>query len=368
MAAPEPSTFVIGIEDFDLALLPADARHVRSEAFRRAVTTYYIDEFAELGGTVSVAFGDDAVEVTWNPVGSDTNLLERATDRLSKGDLAGAVPLLQALVAVEPINTDAHYNLGMALSDLGRLDDAQLHLLKVVHRDPDNVNALVALGVALYRSGDAEAARRRLEQAIARDPANGYAHRNLAAVLGNLDERDAAIAHFRDAYRLLPTDQASAFGLARALDDFGGDDGQAEADELYRATIEIDPETQIAEMARQARSRIAEQTLRGATAGPRMDAVMYCLGALERFATMQPDEVQAIGFEIALLGQRGLEVNNPDITHTLRTLPGDFTGLHLMSLMYVAFKQIAPELDIGFDLAQEYAAAQQLLEVRGKQP
>ncbi len=367
MPSRDPVTFVIGYEDFDLDLLPEDAREVGSEAFRSAVTDYYENEFGELGGTVNVAFGADGIGVTWHPPSSDTDLFERALRHLNRGDLPGAVPVLQALVAVEPTNAAAHHNLGMALSDLGRLDEAQLHLLRAVHLDADNVDALVALGVALYRAGDAQAARRRLEQAVERDSANGYAHRNLAAVLANLGEREQALAHFRDAYRLLPDDQQSAFGLARALDDFGGDDDLAEADALYQATIAIDDQSQIAEMARQARSRIAQRTMRDASPGPRMDAVMYCLGALERFATMRPDEVQGVGFEIALLGQRGLEVNNPDVTYTLRTLPGDYTGMHLMSLMYVAFQQVAPELDIGFDLAQEYTAARQLFESRTKE-
>jgi tetratricopeptide (TPR) repeat protein len=364
MAGPEPTTFEIGLDDFDLELLPPDAREVGSEEFRRAVTLYFERELAELGGKVAVDFGPDRIIVTREPVGVDKGLFERAVELLNRGDLRGAVPLLRALVAVEPNNTDAHYNLGMALSDLGQLDSAQLHLLKVVHRDPENVNALVALGVALYRAGDVTGARRRLEQALARDPSNGYAHRNLAAVLANAGEREDAIEHFREAYRLLPHDQASAFGLAHALDEFGGEDDRGEADALYEATIVIDPSTEVAELARQARSRIAQRHLRAASGGVRMDAVMYCLGALERFDKMRPEEVQAVGFEIALLGRRGVEVNDPDVTYTLRTIPGEFTGLQLMSLMYVAFKQIAPEQDIGFDLSQEYAAALQLHEKR----
>ena len=364
MAGPEPMTFEIGLDDFDPELLPPHARDVRSEEFRRAVTAYYQGEFADLGGSVAVDFGPDRIAVAWEPVGIETGLFERALRLLDRGDLRGAVPVLRALVAVEPYNTVAHHNLGMALSDLGELAAAQLHLLKAVHRDPDNVDALVALGVALYRAGDMTGARRRLEQAVARDPSNGYAHRNLAAVLANAGEPENAIAHLREARRLLPGDQASAFGLAHALDEFGGDDDRAEADELYEATIAIDPWTDIADLSRQARSRIAQQHLRAASGGIRMDAVMYCLGALERFEQMRPDEVRAVGFEIALLGQRGIDVNNPEKTYTLRTVPGHFTGHQLMSLMYVAFKQIAPEQGIGFDLSQEYAAALQLHEVR----
>jgi tetratricopeptide (TPR) repeat protein len=255
----------------------------------------------------------------------------------------------------------------MALSDLGVFDAAQLHLLKVVHRDPENVNALVALGVALYRAGDSGAAKRRLEQALAIAPSNGYAHRNLAAIQGNLGERQGAIDHLRDAYRLMPDDQASAYGLAHALDEFGGEEGLEEADRLYKAAIALNPNSNLGELAKQARSRIAQKHMRAKGGGMRMDAVMYCLGALERFARMRRDEIQAVGLEIAMLGQRGIDVNNPDSLYTLRSIPDNFTGLHLMCLMYVAFKEIAPDYDIGFDLSTEYTAALEMFEAQRQQ-
>ena len=91
-----------------------------------------------------------------------------------------------------------------------------------------------------------------------------------------------------------------------------------------------------------------------------MDAVMYIRSALETFALMDRLKVQEVGFEIAMLGQRGIDVNDPVQKYTLRTLPGSYSGLHLMSLMYSAFKAIDPTQDIGFDLSNEYAAAQSL--------
>ena len=89
---------------------------------------------------------------------------------------------------------------------------------------------------------------------------------------------------------------------------------------------------------------------------------MWCLSALQKFAAMTPAEVQTIGFEIALLGRSGLDVNNPDRKYALRSLPGEFTGLQLMSYMFVAFKQIAPDRDIGFDLSKEYEQALKLFQ------
>lgn len=358
---PEPLKFVIPIDVFDAMLLPEGERDPGTDSFRQAVRTYYQQEFAPLGGSVQIDIDGQRIEVTWEPEEAYAEgLFEHALRLLRDGRLVDAVPLLQALTAVEPENIDAHYNLGMALSDLGALEDAKLQLLRVTHLAPGHVNALVALGVALSRSGDPAAAKRRLQQAVERAPNNGYAQRNLGAVLGNLGETQAAGQHLREAYRLLPADQQSVYGYARWFIDFGGEDEWAEADRLLKEAIELDPDTQLAELARQARSDIAQQRFRGATVSPRMDAVMYCLGALEKFAALSASEVQQVAFEIAMLGQRGLDANDPDVTYTLRTLPGSYTGLHLVCLMYVGFKQAAPEMEVGFDLATEYEAAQQL--------
>lgn len=110
---------------------------------------------------------------------------------------------------------------------------------------------------------------------------------------------------------------------------------------------------------------LAGESFRSALPGlPRVDAVMYCLGALEKFADMTPDEVQKVGFEIGILGMSGLDTNDSTPKYRLRSLPGEFSGLHLVALMYVAFQQIAPGQDVGFDLAREYEMALTLYEGR----
>jgi hypothetical protein len=65
---------------------------------------------------------------------------------------------------------------------------------------------------------------------------------------------------------------------------------------------------------------------------------MYCLGALERFTKMTPDEVRKVGFEIAVLGMSGLDVNDPAPKHRLKSLPGEFSGPQLVSIHYVSFQ------------------------------
>ena len=70
--------------------------------------------------------------------------------------------------------------------------------------------------------------------------------------------------------------------------------------------------------------------------------------------------MQSITFEIATLGRNALDVNDSAQKYHLESVPGSYSGLHLVSLMCVGFKMFAPEQDIGFDLSKEFAAAQAL--------
>jgi hypothetical protein len=166
------------------------------------------------------------------------------------------------------------------------------------------------------------------------------------------------------AVEMLPKDQQAWFGLAQAQSTSGDDDS---ADESLRRVVEIQPYSQVAELAKELRSKIAEKGFRKApgtgTGSLRMDAVMYCVGALKKFADLPPLKVRDVGFEIATLGMNGIDVNDPAPKYALRTLPGAFSGLQLLCYEYAAFKQFAPEMDIGFDVSREYAEAQRMREM-----
>lgn len=286
---------------------------------------------------------------------------EYALTLLRRGELEQAIPLMESLLVAAPDDPDVLYNLGMAYSDMGQLEDAIELLSQAVETDPENANALVALGVARQRNSEPREALIALRSAVALDPANSYAHRNLGGILASLGDVREAEPHLREAVRLAPDDQQAAYGLAATLHRLGGDDRLAEADDLYQRAIGIDPASDVAETARQARSGMAQESFRGTVgATPRMDAVMYCLDALEKFDATTPEQVQAVTLEIALLGRQGLDTNDPTPKYSLRSLPGEFTGLHLVSLLYVGFERINPGHDMGFDLSREYETAQQL--------
>jgi hypothetical protein len=85
--------------------------------------------------------------------------------------------------------------------------------------------------------------------------------------------------------------------------------------------------------------------------------MFYCLSALQFFKDKSLDQVRQVAFEIGMKGREGMDINHPDKKYTLDTMDGSFTGLQLVSYMYVGFKMIDPKKDIGLDLSEEYKQA-----------
>ncbi len=85
--------------------------------------------------------------------------------------------------------------------------------------------------------------------------------------------------------------------------------------------------------------------------------MVYSASALQTFEKGGPKAQQAIALEIAMLGRTGLDINDPTDKYTLKALPGKFSGLRLLAIMYTAFRQIDPTMDTGADFAAEYKAA-----------
>ena len=96
--------------------------------------------------------------------------------------------------------------------------------------------------------------------------------------------------------------------------------------------------------------------------GLRMDAVMYLLDALTTLRAMTKKEIEGLTLEIAVLGRRGLDVNDATRQYTLTSLPGEHSGLQLVCIMYAGMKALAVDANVGFDLAAEYEAALSLFE------
>lgn len=352
----KPYIFSVSLRQFDLELLPPEARSIGSDKFKDAVVIYFANQYAAKGESAIVTVDDTEIRVisfqkSVDPMGF-------AQELLKDGKIKEALPFLEALSEAKPNDALVLYNLGIVYSELGRFEDAVVRLKKSVQFDPNYVHAWVGIGVAyarLERKDDAKAA---LNKAVSIDPGNGYAHRNLGALLAMDGEYQKALPHFREAFHQLPDDPQAIYGLANCLAELGE---LAEADQLFIDLIDRFPAAPTAEMARQGRTRIAHKNLRGAASGGiRPDVMMYILGALKTFKEAGAKKRQEITFEIAIKGQSGLDINDPTQKYSLSTLPGKFSGLHLLAIMHTGFKQIDPSMNSGADFDVEYEAALKL--------
>jgi len=64
-----------------------------------------------------------------------------------------------------------------------------------------------------------------------------------------------------------------------------------------------------------------------------------------------------IALKTATLGRTGLDINDPDSKYNLKTLPGTYSGLNLLAIVFAAFHQMDPTMETGADFRAGYAAA-----------
>jgi Flp pilus assembly protein TadD len=347
--------YEMSVNDFDKSLLPAHARTPGTDDFNAEVSRAIEREYSEFGGWVQIVVTQDVIQVTWKSDPTRPKPLDVVHQKLERGELVDAVRLLEHLRRHEPNNVIVLSNLGMALSDLRQLESAERHLQHALALDPEQITARVALSVVLHRRGDPVAAIQELQRAVKIKPEHASAQRNLAAMLCESGDFAAAEPHYRKAIELNPGDQQAKLECGQCLLRLGN---KAEADAVFLDAINTDSTTSVAEAARLQRTKLAEESFRaGMPVGVQPDAVMYCLAAIKKFENMRLDEVKKIGFEIAVLGQRGLNTNDSTARYELKSMPGKFSGLQLVCTMFVAFKILNPDQGIGFDLEREYEAA-----------
>jgi superkiller protein 3 len=167
------------------------------------------------------------------------NPVEQAIAAMQRNDFAAAAPLLQAGADAEPGNASIQFNLGFALSQLGRDEAAVAAYLKALEINPELHQAFSNVGVLLVRVDRAPEAVSYLAKAIERrpdDPQILYFYAHALAASGKLE---AAIPIYEGAGELDPDEPSIWVELGQA---------QAQLDQIDEATVSfqkaaaIDPE------------------------------------------------------------------------------------------------------------------------------
>jgi len=95
--------------------------------------------------------------------------------------------------------------------------DSRTLFAHAVEVTEDNAIALLNLGVALEQQGRREEALSRYRDAVRADPTLAQAHNNLANLLNTLNQTDQALAEYREALRLKPNAPLPHLNLATLL-------------------------------------------------------------------------------------------------------------------------------------------------------
>lgn len=347
--------FKLAFDDFDLSLLDSPQLDTSSEEFRSKVTAFFAQQFQDFGGKARVIVNDQEqlIEVVWTKEKSWRDPKQKTLDLLNSRNFNEALPLLSTLYHANPADEEILYRLGLCYSELGQYDQAALILEKLVELDPSHVHGIVGLGVAEVSRGNFLIGEEWLRNALAQEPDDRWALRNLAASLMKQGRNEDALLVIAKCISVAPDDIAMMVAYGDCLDELGRGD---ESDAHYRAAIKTGGPEHILDLAKSRLTKKSEEGLR-ALGEIRTDVLEYMQQALEQFKSMSQSQIQGLALEIAMLGSQGMNIHKSDKMYQLKTLPGEYSALQLISMMYAAFQQFAPGTDVGMDLSKEYELA-----------
>jgi arylsulfatase A-like enzyme/Flp pilus assembly protein TadD len=139
--------------------------------------------------------------------------LAAAEGLLMHHDPAGALPKLDAVLAIEPDNRLALLRSGAALVELDRPRDAIPRLERLIRLDPDHAEGRYALADALTRAGERARAIEQWQETLRLQPRRAVAWSNLGAVLAQSGRTADAAAALERAHALEPGNTVLAENL-----------------------------------------------------------------------------------------------------------------------------------------------------------
>jgi hypothetical protein len=124
--------------------------------------------------------------------------------------------LYQSAVRVEPGSAVAHFNLGVALKDVGDLAGAQAEWGLALAIKPDDPGSHAQLGTLAAVRGDLRAAEAHYRVALQGDPALPEAQLNLATICERTGRAAEALTRYRAVLEARPPPEPELVGRARA--------------------------------------------------------------------------------------------------------------------------------------------------------
>lgn len=123
---------------------------------------------------------------------------------IEQDDPAGAIPLFEKSLEINPRNTLSRLDLADALWELGRTADSRDQLVKILEIEPDHGLAHFRLAAILRDEGKLDEAVEHFRQALRKEPDLHEAYAALAMILLETGRPDESAQHFAEAVRTEP--------------------------------------------------------------------------------------------------------------------------------------------------------------------
>jgi len=197
---------------------------------------------------------------------------------VEQGRVDEAMVHFQQALQIRPDYADAHFNLGVAQVRQGNVDEAIAHFQKALQIQPDDTQARLALGNALLQQGHVGDALDHFQKAVQVEPDNLEAQVALGSALLQLGQVGEAITHFRKALQIEPRNAEAQCDLGAALFRQGNVD---DAIAHFQKALEINP-------------GIAEAHLNLGSAFVKKGEVNEAIAHFQKALTIEPDNVEVL--------------------------------------------------------------------------
>jgi tetratricopeptide (TPR) repeat protein len=214
--------------------LPFEGKLVQ-DTFRRNDVTYGVAMFQH-GYLDQAAVSFEQVIAT-DPDNADA-FYNLGTLRLGQSDFAQARLYLEHTLRLKPFYPEAWNNLGMMAAQLGHPDEAIRDFQKSLAQRPEYVTALLNLGNVYRRDGDFESAQKYFDQAIRIQPDDAEVNYSLGMLYAQQNLVEQASGYLQRAIALRP-DYAEALNNLGVL--FVRDQNFASAEKQFKAGIRVAP-------------------------------------------------------------------------------------------------------------------------------
>jgi len=138
---------------------------------------------------------------------------------LGRGDLEYAVYQFRQAIRLDPLRTEAHHNLGIALLQLRQPGAAKEAFTRALELEPERAESHIGRGVAERELGELLPAIDDLAHALPSKADDRELHMMLGGLYRQTQQPSLAAQEFREALRLAPADHEARVQLGLALAD-----------------------------------------------------------------------------------------------------------------------------------------------------